>query len=69
MLANNNMAGVKSWEQTDVPAADFFDLTFRELFSPSKALICDFAEKNATRSDKKEEVGAAPYTPPLPPPL
>jgi hypothetical protein len=47
----------------------FFNLTIRELFSPSKALFCDFAEKNATRSVKEEGVGAAPYTPPLPPAL
>ena len=47
----------------------FFRSTIRELFSPFKALIYDFAEKNATRSGKKEEVGAAPKMPPLPPAL
>jgi hypothetical protein len=30
-------------------------------------LVCDFAEKNATRSDMKEEVGAALGTSPRPP--
>jgi hypothetical protein len=47
----------------------FFDLTLREIFSPTRALVCHLAEKNATRSDKKEEVGAASYKPPLPPAL
>jgi hypothetical protein len=49
--------------------AIFFNMTLRELFSSSKALLCYFAEKNATRSDKEEEVAAAAKTPPLPPAL
>lgn len=47
----------------------FLEMTLREIFSPSRPLICDFGEKNATRSDKKEEVGAALYNTHLPPPL
>jgi hypothetical protein len=30
----------------------FFDLTLREIFSPSRLLVCDFAEINATRLDE-----------------
>src|SRR5436305_1299742 len=58
---------VKSWGGNRLFRRRFFDLTLREIFSPSKALVCDFAEKNATRSDKEEEVGAAPCAAPLPP--
>jgi hypothetical protein len=42
----------------------FFDMTLREIFNPSRLLVCDFAEKNATSSHKKEEVGAALETAP-----
>jgi hypothetical protein len=45
----------------------FFNLTLREFFSPSRALICDLAEKNATRSGRKKKVGAALETAPRPP--
>jgi len=37
-------------------------MTLRENFSPSRPLAFDFAEKNATRFDMKEEVSAASYT-------
>lgn len=49
------------------PPPGFFNLTLRELLSSSKALFCDFAEKNATMSDKEEEVGTALETDPRPP--
>jgi len=57
------------WGRKPFFSGVLFGIALRELFSPSKALICDFAEKNATSSDKKEEVGAALEMPPLPPPL
>jgi hypothetical protein len=59
--------GVKSWRANEFSRRRFFNLPLRELFSPSKALICDFADKNATRPDKKEEAGAALETGPRPP--
>src|SRR5947209_6222657 len=44
----------------------FSELTLREIFSPSRFHVCGLSEKNATRSDKKEEVGAALETTPRP---
>jgi hypothetical protein len=52
--------GVKSWGADGFSRRRFFNMTFREFFGPSKTLICDFGEKNATQSHMKEKVGAAP---------
>jgi hypothetical protein len=46
--------------EKSVFSANFLTSTLREIFSPTRALVCHFAVKNATRSDKKEEVGSAP---------
>jgi hypothetical protein len=42
-------------------------MTLRENFSLSRSFFYDSAEKNATRSHKKEEVGTALKKPHLPP--
>jgi hypothetical protein len=42
-------------------------MTLRENLSPTRSLAFDSAEKNATRSHKKEKVGTALKQPHLPP--
>jgi hypothetical protein len=45
------------------PPPVFQNRPFRKFLSPSRPFVCDIAEKNATRSDKKKRSSQAPRTP------